>query len=144
MALALMQFFMQSNMPMGKTWVRLKKCILFIHLYIIYYIVVTADMRFQMKKIHLTVSNSTEMIIQNSLTFSLTRVQQFSHAQVADGEPHDGGFVQVRGDIVGQGQLVCKLVKYLRLLASATSGSIPWLLLPALRAHPEKTRRKIF
>lgn len=77
-------------------------------------------------------------------TFSLTRVQQFSHAQVADGEPHDRGFIQMRGDIVRQRQLVCKLIKHLRLLAPAASGRIPGLLLPALRAHPGKTRRELF
>lgn len=78
------------------------------------------------------------------LILRLTRIQQFSHAQVADGEPHDGGLVQVGGDIVGQGQMVCKLVEHFRLLAPATSGRIPGLLLPALRAHPGKTRRELF
>lgn len=48
------------------------------------------------------------------------------------------------GNIVGQGQLLCKLVEHLRLLAPATSGRIPGLLLPALRAHPGKTRRDLF
>ncbi len=37
----------------------------------------------------------------------LTRAEQLPHAQVADGQPHDGGFVQVGGDIVWQGELVC-------------------------------------
>lgn len=37
----------------------------------------------------------------------LTRAQQLPHAQVADGQPHDGGFVQVGGDIVWQRELVC-------------------------------------
>lgn len=73
----------------------------------------------------------------------LTGVQQFSHAQVADDEPHDRGLVQVRGDIVGQGQLLCELVEHLRLLASAASGSIPGLLLSALRAHPGKDKGEI-
>jgi len=36
----------------------------------------------------------------------LTRDEQLPHAQIADGQPHDGGFVQVGGDIVWQGKLV--------------------------------------
>lgn len=80
----------------------------------------------------------------HTLTLRLAGVQQFTHAQVADNEPHDGGLVQVGGDIVGQRQLVCELVEHLRLLAPATSGRIPGLLLPALRAHPGKTREELF
>lgn len=36
----------------------------------------------------------------------LTGIEQLPHTQVADGEPHNGGFVQVRCDIVWQGELV--------------------------------------
>lgn len=36
----------------------------------------------------------------------LTRAEQLPHAQIADGQPHDGGFVQVGSDIVWQGKLV--------------------------------------
>lgn len=56
--------------------------------------------------------------------------------QEADGQPHDGGLVQVGAHAVRQGQLVGQLVEDLRLLASPASGSIPGLLLPPLRATP--------
>lgn len=36
----------------------------------------------------------------------LTIDEQLPHAQIADGQPHDGGFVQVGGDIVWQGKLL--------------------------------------
>lgn len=62
-------------------------------------------------------------------------------AQEADGQPHDGGFVQVGAHAVRQGQLVGQLVEDLRLLAPSAPGSIPGLLLPPLRAAP-KLREK--
>lgn len=57
-------------------------------------------------------------------------------AQEADGQPHDGGLVQVGAHAVGQGQLVGQLVEDLCLLAPPAPGSIPGLLLPPLRATP--------
>lgn len=71
---------------------------------------------------------------------SLTSIQQFPHAQVADGEPHDGGLVQVCAHGVGQGQLVSQLIEHLRLLAPAAPGCIPRLLFPPFRANPVETR----
>lgn len=43
----------------------------------------------------------------------LTSTEKFSHAQVADDEPHDGGLVQAGADAVGQGQLLGQLVEHL-------------------------------
>lgn len=71
-----------------------------------------------------------------ALFLKLTSIKQFPHAQVADGEPHDGGLVQVGGHIMGQGQLVGQLIEHLRLFAPAAASGIAGLLLPALRAHP--------
>ncbi len=36
----------------------------------------------------------------------LTRAEHLPRAHVADGQPHDGGFVQVGGYIVWQGELL--------------------------------------
>lgn len=58
-------------------------------------------------------------------------------AQEADGQPHDGGFVQVGAHAVRQGQLMGQLVEDLRLFAPPAPGGIPGLLLPPLRATPE-------
>jgi hypothetical protein len=66
----------------------------------------------------------------------LTGAEQLHHAQVADGEPHDGGLVQVGPDAVGHGQLLGQLVEHLRLLPPPAARRIPRLLLPAVRAHP--------
>lgn len=71
---------------------------------------------------------------------SLTSIQQLPHAQVADGEPHDGGLVQVCTDRVGQGQLVRQLIEHLRLLAPPAPRRIPRLLLPAFGANPGETK----
>lgn len=62
----------------------------------------------------------------------LTTVEKFPHAQVADGEPHDGGLVQAGTDAVGQRKLLGQLVEHLRLFAAPASRRVPRLLLPAL------------
>lgn len=56
------------------------------------------------------------------------------HAQVADGEAHDGGFVQVGADPAREGQRVRQLVEHLRLLAATASSRIPGFLLAEFRA----------
>lgn len=53
-------------------------------------------------------------------------------AQEADGQPHDGGLVQVRADAVRQRQLVRQVVEHLRLLAAAAAGGIARLFLAPL------------
>ena len=58
------------------------------------------------------------------------------HAQVADGEAHDGGLVQVGADPAREGQRVRQLVQHLGLLAAPAAGRIPGLLLAQLRARP--------
>lgn len=58
-------------------------------------------------------------------------------AQEADGQPHDGGFVQVGAHTVRQGQLMGQLVEDLCLFAPPAPGSVPGLLLPPLRATPK-------
>lgn len=78
------------------------------------------------------------------LFLGLTCIKQLPHAQVADGEPHDGGLVQVGGHIVGQGQLVGQLIEHLRLFAPAAASGIAGLLLPALRAHPGERGERLF
>lgn len=62
--------------------------------------------------------------------------EQLARAQEADGQPHDGGLVQVRADAVGQRQLVRQVVEDLRLLAAAAAGGVARLLLAAVRAVP--------
>ena len=52
---------------------------------------------------------------------------------MADGEPHDGGLVELCAGVVRQGELVGQLVEDLRLLAAAGAGRIAGLLLPLLR-----------
>lgn len=66
----------------------------------------------------------------------LTCGDQLAGTQEADGEPHDGGLVQVGADAVGQRQLVGQLVEDLRLFAAPASRRVPRLLLAALRAAP--------
>lgn len=71
---------------------------------------------------------------------SLTSIQQLPHAQVADGQPHDGRLVQVRAHRVRQGQLVSQLIEHFRLLAPPAPRCIPRLLFPPLRADPVETK----
>lgn len=58
------------------------------------------------------------------------------HAQVADGQAHDGGLVQVGADPASEGQRVCQLIQHLGLLAAPAAGRIPGLLLAQLGARP--------
>lgn len=62
--------------------------------------------------------------------------EQLARAQEADGQPHDGGLVQVRADAVGQRQLMSQVVEHLGLLAAAAASRVPGLLLTPLRAAP--------
>ena len=57
-------------------------------------------------------------------------------AQEADGQPHDGGLVQVRAHAVRQGQLMRQLIEDLCFLAPPAPGCISGLLLPPLGAAP--------
>lgn len=65
------------------------------------------------------------------------------HPQEAEGDSHDGGFVQVGGDSAGERQCAGELVKHLRLLTPPTSGRIPRTQLPLLRAGPAERRDTI-
>lgn len=67
-----------------------------------------------------------------------TGSEQLACAQEADGQPHDGGLVQVRADAVGQRQLVGQVVEHLRLFAAAAAGRVARLLFTPLRAGPAK------
>lgn len=62
-------------------------------------------------------------------------------AQEADGQPHDGGLVQVGADAGGQRQLVGELVEDLRLFAAPGARRIAGLLLAPLRAAPAPRNR---
>ena len=66
----------------------------------------------------------------------LTCGAELVHAQVADGEAHDGGLVQVGAHPAREGQSVRQLVQHLGLLAAPAAGRIPGLLLAQLRARP--------
>lgn len=65
-----------------------------------------------------------------------TGSEQLACAQEADGQPHDGGLVQVRADAVWQRQLVGQVVEHLRLFAAAAASRVARLLLTPLRAGP--------
>ena len=67
---------------------------------------------------------------------------QLACAQEADGEPHDGGLVQVGGEAVGERQLAGQLVEHLRLLAPPAARRVPGLLLAPLRAAPAGRKRE--
>lgn len=58
------------------------------------------------------------------------------HAEVADGQAHDGGLVQVGADPASEGQRVRQLIQHLGLLAAPAAGRIPGLLLAQLGARP--------
>ena len=66
----------------------------------------------------------------------LTRFEEVAHAQEAEGDSHDGGFVQMGGDSAGERQSVGELVKHLRLLTPPTPGCITGMQLPLLRTAP--------
>lgn len=66
----------------------------------------------------------------------LTRLQEVTHPQEAEGDSHDGGFVQVGGDSAGKWQSARELVKHLCLLTPPASGCITRTQLPLLRTGP--------
>lgn len=68
--------------------------------------------------------------------------EQLACAQEADGEPHDGGLVQVSADAVGQRQLVGQVVEHLRLFAAPTASRIARLFLSPLRAAPANRKNE--
>lgn len=53
-------------------------------------------------------------------------------SQEADGQAHDGGFVQVGAHTVGQRQLMGQFIEDLRLLATPAPCGISGFLLPQL------------
>lgn len=63
--------------------------------------------------------------------------------QEADGQPHDGGLVQVGAHTVWQGQFMSQLIEDLRLLAAPASCRIPGLFLPPLRAAPKSRDKEL-
>lgn len=71
-----------------------------------------------------------------------TCVEEALRAQEADGEPHDGGFVQVSADVVRQRQLVSQLVENFRFFAAARASGVARLLLTTLRAVPVRHKRQ--
>lgn len=60
-----------------------------------------------MRYVHPFEYQSNVQYYLNTDVWKLTGAEQLPHAQVADDQPHDGGFVQVGGDIVWQGELLC-------------------------------------
>lgn len=72
----------------------------------------------------------------------LTRSQELAHAQEAEGDSHDGSFVQVGGHPAGERQSVGELIKHLRLLTPPTPGCITRAQLPLLRTAPAGGRRQ--
>lgn len=68
----------------------------------------------------------------------LTRSQKAPHAQDAEGDPHDGSFVQMGGNSAWQWQSAGELIKHLRLLAPPTPGCITRAQLPLLRTASEE------
>lgn len=58
-------------------------------------------------------------------------------SQEADGQAHDGGFVQVGAHTVGQRQLMSQFIEDFRLLATPAPCGISGFLLPQLRAAPK-------
>lgn len=62
----------------------------------------------------------------------LTGLKETAHPQKAEGDSHDGGFVQVGCDSARKRQSVGELIKHLRLLTPPTSGSITRTQLPLL------------
>lgn len=67
---------------------------------------------------------------------ALTWADDLAGAQEADGQSHDGGFVQVGADAVWEGQLIGQLVKHLRLLTTTTACRVTRPLLTPLRTVP--------
>lgn len=59
-----------------------------------------------------------------------TWCEQFACTEEADGQSHDGRFVQVWADAMRQRQLMCELVEHLRLLTPPTARCITRLLFP--------------
>jgi len=69
---------------------------------------------------------------------SRTCGEHLARAQEADGQPHDGGLVQVGGDAVRQRQLVGELVEHVRLFAASGASRVARLLLTSLGAAPAR------
>lgn len=66
----------------------------------------------------------------------LTGLEELPHPQEAEGDSHDGRFVQMGGDSARQRQSVGELVKHLRLLTPPVSGRVPGAKFPLLRTAP--------
>lgn len=71
----------------------------------------------------------------------LTGSEEALHLQEAEGDSHDGRFVQVGGHSAGERQSASELIKHLRLLAPPTSGRITRTQLPLLRTGPTGGRK---
>lgn len=68
-------------------------------------------------------------------------VGEVPHLQVADGEPDDGGLVQLAGDGAWQRQHLGQLIKLKVLFSPPRPCRIPWLLLPQ-SLQPVRRERK--
>lgn len=64
------------------------------------------------------------------------------HSQEAEGDPHDGGFVQVGADSTGERQSAGQLIEHLRLLTPSTSGRIARTQLPLLRTGAARGKKE--
>lgn len=62
-----------------------------------------------------------------------TWCEKFACTEEADGQSHDGCFVQVWADAIRQRQLMCQLVEHLRLLTPPASRCVSRFLFPPFR-----------
>lgn len=62
--------------------------------------------------------------------------EEFACPQVADGQSHDGGFIQMWADAVWERQLAGQLIKHLRLLTAPAARRVSRFLLTPLWAAP--------
>lgn len=69
--------------------------------------------------------------------------EEFACPQEADGQSHDGGFIQVWADVVWKGKLVGNFVEHLRLLTAPAARRITRLLLTPIWAAPTIWNMKI-
>lgn len=71
-------------------------------------------------------------------------VGEIPHLQIADGEPDDGGLVQLAGDGTWQWQHLGQFIKLKVLFSPTRPCRVPWLLLPqSLQPVRNKKKKKL-
>lgn len=70
-------------------------------------------------------------------------VGEIPHLQIADGEPDDGGLVQLAGDGAWQWQHLGQFIKLKVLFSPTRPCCVPWLLLPQ-SLQPVRSKKKSF